>query len=509
MPLHRIFYTGIVVLAFQQLPGQVYQDPEITRVLVNPETNRVHIYFTGTDHPEVSHYKISQWQITGNNPGASGIPIELSRTEHDGSTEYHRELDIPEVENEPVGFTVGAFDASDEVLLESYPPDSTIHLSVGYDSCEASARLHWNDYNAWRGHILEYEIQGQNDNGTYNVLMQLPEEITDTILYGLQANNMYHFFIIARLNRLFPDAYVTSNGVYFDTPHSFYPEFIHADFGTVSESNSPYIHFTIDPRSELDTFRILRSENPVDQFEIIDHINPMNNILEYTDEEADGSERPYYYKAVAMNYCQQAIGTSENVAGTIYLEARTEGVTVDLNWTDYFTWNTGVERFDIERRFPDEDFQIIRSSLNLAFEDESLNDLINQQTSNEVEYRITAHELAGDPNSLQPGMSSSNIVRIYLPTNVRFEYNAFVPGMENFDRFGPTLDFLPAKAHFTIFNRWGNIVFETSDIYFLFWDGVLEGGSYAPEGVYRYQFEYRDESENWSVINGDVTVVRQ
>jgi hypothetical protein len=509
-PMHRILFTGIILLLFLPLRSQEYQDPDITRVLVNPEDNQVHVYFTGTDHPDVSYYKISQWQITGNNPIASGVPIELSRVDHhDGIVEYHKELDIPEVENEPVGFTVGAFNASGEVLLESYPPDSTIHLTVEYDSCEASARLYWNDYNAWRGHIQEYEIMGQNSDSTFNFLMKLPEEIRDTILYGLQADNLYHFFIIARHDRLFNNSYVTSNGVFFDTEHSFYPEFIHADFGTVSEANRPHIHFTIDPRSELDTFQVLRSENPGSQFEVINYDNPDNNIVEYTDGEVDASIRPYYYKLVAINYCHQAIGASENVAGTIYLEAQNEGYNVNLNWTDYFNWNTGVDRFDIERRFPDEDFQIIYSTLDLSFVDQSLNNLINQQTSSEVFYRITAHELAGDPYSSQPALSSSNIVRVFLPTNVRFEYNAFVPGLESFDRFGPTIDFLPTEAKFTIFNRWGNVVFETRDVYNLLWDGHQGGGDYAPEGVYRYQFEYRDESGNWTVINGNVTVVRQ
>jgi len=508
--MHRIIFLGILFHLFIQLHGQEYQDPEITRVLVDPETNLVYVYFTGTDHPEVSYYKISQWRITGINPVASGVPIESSITEHNTSvTEYLKELTIPEVENEPVGFTVGAFDDSDEPLLESYPPDSTIHLAVEYDSCNASVRLQWNDYNAWRGRILEYEIQGRNSDGSYNLLMQLPGEVTDTILYGLQANNTYHFFITARLNRLYLDAYVTSNGVFFDTPHAFYPEFIHANYGTVTESNSPNVRFTIDPRSELDTYQLLRSEEPLDQYNVIVSVAPVNDAVEYTDEQVDASHRPYYYKLVAINYCQQVISTSENIAGTIYLEARPEGYTVELQWTDYFNWNTGVERFDIERRFPDEDFQTIQSTVNRAFSDQTLNALINQQESSEVYYKITAHENAGDPNSPQPASSASNIVRIYLPMNIRFEYNAFVPGMEGFSHFGPTIDFLPVSARFTIYNRWGNRVFETSDIYNLEWDGQIEGSDYAPEGVYRYQFEYKNEDGNQSVIHGDVTVVRQ
>lgn len=507
--MYRIISIAVLLILFKWIEAQVYIDPEITRVLVDPETDTVFVYFTGTDHPDVSHYKISQWRITGDNPVASGVPIGSSRTDHTGQVQYTVELDIPEVVNEPVGFTVGAFDSDDEVLLESYPPDSTIHLAAVYDSCEASVYLSWNDYNAWRGSIQEYEIVGTNGDGSYDLLMQLPEEITETTLYNLQANNSYHFYIIAYLNKLSPDANVTSNGENFDTPHTFYPEFIHADYGTVSESNTPLVHFTIDPRSELSTYYLLRSEEPAGMYDSVAIMNPENNIIEHTDNEVNASTQPYYYRLVAINYCEEPILTSENIAGTIYLEAQLVDYVTNLQWTDYYNWNTGVERFDIERRFADNNFQIVTSTSSLSFIDQSLGNLINQQESSEVCYRITAYENEGDPNSPEPAKSSSNIVCINLPINVRFPYNAFVPGLEGFARFGPTIDFLPTRASFKIYNRWGNLVFETYDIYNLEWDGRMQGGSFAPEGVYRYQLEYENESGNQSVIHGEVTLVRQ
>lgn len=506
--MYRIF-PFILLFLFNHIQGQVYENPDITRVLVDPESNLVHLYFTGTDHPDVSHYKISQWRITGNNPISSGVPLESSRTDHTGQASYSLELDIPEVLNEPVGFTVGAFNIADEVLLESYPPDSTIHLSAVYDSCEASVWLQWNDYNAWRGHILEYEIRGTNSDGSYNILVTLPEETTETTIHNLQANNDYHFNAVAFLNRSDTEAYVTSNGVKFNTPHSFYPEFIHADYGTVSESNAPYVQFTVDSRSELDTFQLLRAEDPLGQYDLIEILNPDNNIVEYTDEEADASVQPYYYKIVAINYCHEPVITSENIAGTIYLEAQLNDYVANLQWTDYFSWNTGVNRFDIERGFPNEDFQIIGSTSTLTFADQSLGNMMNQGGSSEVCYRITATENPGDPNSSGQASSISNVVCINLPINIQFNYNAFVPGLEGFNRFGPTIDFLPTEASFKIYNRWGNLVFESHDIYNLEWDGQIQGNGYAPEGVYRYQFEYKNEQGNQSVIHGSVTVVRQ
>lgn len=503
------FLPLIWIFSFTELCGQGFIDPEITRVLVDPQTNLVHIYFNGTDHPDVAYYKISQWMITGNNPVASGVPIESSRTAQSASNVYNLVLDIPEVVNEPVGFSVGAFNNADDILLESYPPDSTIHLSAVYDSCAASVFLQWNDYNAWRGNIEEFEIRGTNTDGSYNVLMQVPEEIKETTLNGFQANNYYHFYITARHNGFPADTFVTSNGVTFNTPHSFYPEYIHADYGTVAESNHPLVHFTIDPRSELDTFQLQRSENPTDQYRITRILNPDNNTIEYLDEEVDASVQPYYYRLVAINYCHEPVITSENTAGTLHLVSQLANFTINLEWTDYFNWNSGIERFDIERSLPGEDFQIIASTSALTYSDHSFESTVNQGELSEACYRITAHEASGDTHSTELSSSSSNIVCINLPMNVRFPFNAFVPGLDGFSGFGPVIDFLPAEATFSVYNRWGDRIFETSDIYNLRWNGQINGANYAPEGVYRFQFRYKNETGKESVIHGEVTVVRQ
>jgi hypothetical protein len=256
-------------------------------------------------------------------------------------------------------------------------------------------------------------------------------------------------------------------------------------------------------------FQLLRSENPAAQFDIIHVLNPENNMIEYSDEEVDASVQPYYYRLTAINYCQEPILTSENIAGTIYLEAQLDEYTVNLQWTDYYSWATGVEYFDIERRFPGDDFQSIGNISALSYTDQSFENLVNQNEISEVCYRITAHENPGDTISTQPATSSSNTVCISLPINVRFLYNAFVPGLEGFAYFGPVIDFLPTEASFTVYNRWGNLIFETTDIYNLQWNGQMHDGSYAPENVYRYQFKYRNESGKETVIHGEVTVVRQ
>ena len=82
-------------------------------------------------------------------------------------------------------------------------------------------------------------------------------------------------------------------------------------------------------------------------------------------------------------------------------------------------------------------------------------------------------------------------------------------GYAGFASFGPTMEFLPSKFDFKIYNRTGTVVFHSDDPNHPRWDGQLPGGGYAPEGVYRYQLKYEDESGRTSYLNGNVTVVSQ
>jgi hypothetical protein len=505
----------ILALLIFQLPiilsAQEYIRADISRVLVDPETNYVHIYFTGTDNPDVTHYKISQWMITGNNPFTTGVPIESSSTPHTGALEYHWTGYIEEVLNKPVGFTVGAYNSDDEPLPPPpfMPPDSTIHLAAVYDPCRASVSLQWNDYNAWRGNIQEYEINGTNADGSYSILARVFGGTTDTVISGLQANNDYLFFIIARRNRLFANAYVSSNGVRFSTPHAYYPEYIHADFGTVDGDNHPYLHFTIDSLSELNKYKLLRSEDPSGVYSVIDSFNLSGSILEYTDEGADASARPYYYKLDAINSCEYEITSSENIAGTIFLSGLPKTNIVNLEWSAYHEWLTGVAGYTIERSISGGDFILLDETNMSQYTDPSMRNLVGQQVGSEVCYRITALENPGGIHSTSQATSSSNRFCVVLPMHVRFEFNAFVPGLDQYSTFGPTMDFLPGYFDFKIFNRSGTKVFESKDPSNPRWDGRYQNGDYVPEGVYRYQLEYEDEAGNRSVLTGKVSVARE
>jgi gliding motility-associated-like protein len=64
--------------------------------------------------------------------------------------------------------------------------------------------------------------------------------------------------------------------------------------------------------------------------------------------------------------------------------------------------------------------------------------------------------------------------------------NVFTPNGDQFNDTYHIEHLCPGQAfHFTIYNRWGTIVFESTDPYF-HWDGKTTGGVEASEGTYYY-----------------------
>ena len=87
--------------------------------------------------------------------------------------------------------------------------------------------------------------------------------------------------------------------------------------------------------------------------------------------------------------------------------------------------------------------------------------------------------------------------------------NAFIPTGEHNTVFKPVLTYTEPSAYsLTIFNRWGLIIFETTDIS-EGWNGkVNNSGSMSHVGVYVYLIKYQSALEENFQKRGTVTLVR-
>ena len=91
---------------------------------------------------------------------------------------------------------------------------------------------------------------------------------------------------------------------------------------------------------------------------------------------------------------------------------------------------------------------------------------------------------------------------IYIP-------NTFIPDQNNRNElFIPVTDFDVVAWEFSIYNRWGELIFQTNDPKQA-WDGQLNGVM-SQDGIYSYKLKFRscDKPYIWQAVDGFVTLIR-
>jgi gliding motility-associated-like protein len=101
--------------------------------------------------------------------------------------------------------------------------------------------------------------------------------------------------------------------------------------------------------------------------------------------------------------------------------------------------------------------------------------------------------------------SVSNTVEFIKSTTIYFP-NAFTPDQDGVnDKFG-AVGLNAEKYELKIFNRWGELLFESSNIEYK-WDGTHQG-SLVPDGVYVYTMYAREAATGKNISkSGTVTVL--
>ncbi len=481
--------------------GQIRPEmPVISSVSVDPYTNdRVIIKWDPSPSPGVTGYKIYEWGFFAANPEQEGSEIPESPVTGTTTTHYTTKMN-----SYSMAFVVRALTSDTESFLSV--ADSTIHLSVNYDDCSDSAWLNWNPYTGWESEILRYQVVIV-ENGQTDRVIPVPANTTSRGITGLNTNSEYRFFITAVKNSTNPNDTLNSNGVLVSPSHRIYPEYIYANYGTVNPSNGIDIRFSIDPASELTYYSLWRSQNENSFDTRIAELETGESFIQYTDNDVNATERPYFYQLRVLNEeCElRTVSVSSNQAQSVHLEARTDGTRVELQWNGYTQWPAGVEGYDLYRDVG-QGFELMQTlgGASVYFTDNPGNGT-PLEISSEICYQIVARENRGNPYGFEPVTSSSNIACVRLDPQIRFEFNAVAPETSN-NRFRPEIQFIPDQYKFTIYNRWGNVVFDTDDPE-IAWD-LEHGLDKSPEGVYRYQVTYLNDQGKKVVLHGEVTVVR-
>ncbi len=363
-------------------------------------------------------------------------------------------------------------------------PHSTMRMFAEGDPCEGVLTFPWTGYVGWNN-IVSYRLL---KNGV-EVDTSDPAIVPHTIDYILDGSDVGPTcFAIEGENDL--GATSLSNEICFDFSEPELPEYIYMRNATALSQSEILVEWFIDETTMADRLILNRG---LDIPSIDSHIDmgdiPYTAVMDTIDALVNTSTRAYYYNVSAADTCG-AETPSGNVR-TILLNAQDNFNSSNiLDWNAFEIENGSVDSYNIYRS--DDNFTTPIANVGSAtLEYIDVLDDDAASTSGGLCYRVEAlFDLdVPAPVGPVPGLSSWSWEACVVQNSRIFVPNVFAPNGVN-KIFIPTIVFPNVDDYrMVIFNRWGEILFETNspDVG---WDGFNNGGL-VPQGVYAYVIEMR------------------
>lgn len=387
------------------------------------------------------------------------------------------------------------------------PAKQTIKLDLPpIDDCERLANLSWNSYNLMPGGLGGYRIYRKTDSGS----PVLVKDITDTLStsysdpFPFENGRLYTYYVQAYSATGPGNSASCEEGSVFTGASM--PDSIYITSVSVENNNFIRINYHSTPANTIKKLVLERSDGGV-VFKPIDSLLVTLGFVAqdsfFSDNTAKPRSQSYYYRLKAYDDC----GTetiSINISRSVYLQCSSDPTQNTLNWNSYELWLNGVEGYKVFRTVDGQPAtgELLGSltPLTLSFPDL----LSGVDPTKPVCYWVTAAENPGNPY-LNNAISLSNTCCINKGATL-FMPNAFHPGGLN-NRLRPIATFVdPFKFNMIIFNRWGQQIFETSDMV-NGWDGTVNGLN-APMGLYVYVITYTSLGGQDYTQRGSVSLIR-
>ena len=254
----------------------------------------------------------------------------------------------------------------------------------------------------------------------------------------------------------------------------------------VGENAGVDLLWTQDPAFVAATYNILKSG-----VVITTSTTPTYSDATYTP--GDGS----CYKISYTDACGNKSIQSPEACPIFVTGSLGENNVITLSWNEYTGWKNGVDHYVVEKF--NETGQLLQSfntgTATTLVDDEE--DFVNQIYI----YRITAISNDGGVTN-----SVSNSITIIKEPNLSTPA-AFTPNGDNLNDVFEVFAQFTAAVEFKIFNRWGELLFITTDLG-KGWDGTYKGSA-MPEGTYVFRAFLTDLAGRTSERSGTVVLLRK
>ncbi|MFN2395651.1 MAG: gliding motility-associated C-terminal domain-containing protein [Bacteroidales bacterium] len=414
-------------------------------------------------------------------------------------------------------YYVVAWDLNDDRIAISEEAHQTIFLrEPDYDICNRTISVSWDNYmvttSAGTPQPLPIPFENTEVQISYNdqeFLAAFVSEITeDQYFFIPEEEGKYCFRLRSYTSQ--SDLTSTSNTMCVDA--KFAPTPVFGGFRRLTyeiDQQRVLLEFLIEDPVEGAGYAIQRLNPDENIFETLDTLFTSESLVQFYDESHMADLRSETYRILFLDSCKVLSFETPEIS-TIHAKVNTISESENLiEWNLYEGWDHGVFEYIITRRLQGmTGFEIIGrvDPLTSSYID-ILSGLNEIEQSGEISYIIWAIENPTDYIP-EPVYVLSNIATLERETEV-FVPNAFKPSSNiPVNRiFKPVFSyFTPESYSMSIFNRWGEEIFSTSD-YQSGWDGSYKSGQ-APAGVYSYIIRYTDHTGAASEKMGTVLLVR-
>ncbi len=421
--------------------------------------------------------------------------------------------------NQPTTYTTTAYNpAQGPVSLSAISKDScagelsifpsnlqkTIYLHASYDFCNKRAIINWTPYDNMVTGVKSYEIFYSVNGGAYAHL----GDTTATVFSqnGLAPGTTYCYYVrahsIGKTIAGKDTASSTSNLFCITTLNPPLPNVAYLSNVTVNPQQNIDVEWYVNSIDPIGGFTIYRSTSKNGTYSLVKNtaFTRGTGNYTYTDSVVNTNSTEYFYYVVVLDSACKNPAIQTDTSNSILLKANpTPNLTATLHWNDYSKYAGNVTGYNVYRSVNGvfgSPVAFVPSGSNVFVDD--LSPYADKEGM--FLYYLEAIEGSGNPYGFAE-KSWSNYDTVYIDANL------YIPNA--FDVHGVNKVFLPIGAFvdnadykLSIYNRWGQKIYETTDPN-KGWDG-----SGHEEDVYAYMVQYKTSVGEYRQRNGTVTLIR-
>jgi gliding motility-associated-like protein len=357
--------------------------------------------------------------------------------------------------------------------------------------------INWTSYKGW-GSVKGYRLYRADEKGNFDLIAEFGG--TDTAYTDEHLCDKVYAYVVEALHPA--DSYFSRSNVSSARPaYEIYKEGENVVVATVQDDEKIRVAWTNSyshtSRYIIDRYTPGRGWHP--------NYAMVSEGTEFVDANVDVYETSYSYRVHLVNECGD-LSEAGTHGKSILLRSKVKSEKVFLSWNRYDYWSAGVSSYRVELLLSDGSWKLLQivPGSDTTYIDEEM----HPEVTGIYTYRVTAVESAHNPQ-----LSQSNRAKAILPSHI-YVPNVFTPNADRTnDVFAPKTFSIYEKGpngennyEFSIYNRWGERVFETYKLG-EGWDGTFKGGE-VQEGTYIYIINAMGYDGQFYYLKGSVTLMK-